>query len=274
MMNWRAIFAIARKDLRVVTKSATVMAPLIAVPLILLVLLPLVFGVLISILDLSDPAMGDFQELLVLVPDGLLADFEPITTDQQRIFLYVMGYLFVPFFLILPLMSATVIAADSFAGEKERKTLEALVYTPTSDAELFTAKVIAPLFASLLVTLIGFILYALVVNLTGAPLMGRIFFPNGLWLLVVFWVTPAASLLGIGVMVIVSSRVTSFQSAYQASGLVVIPVLLLMVGQLGGVLLLSPALVILIGALLWAIALILLWFGMSIFRREELLARL
>jgi ABC-type Na+ efflux pump permease subunit len=39
-------------------------------------------------------------------------------------------------------MVSSVLAADSFAGEKERKTLEALLYTPTTDRELFTAKLL------------------------------------------------------------------------------------------------------------------------------------
>lgn len=273
-MNWRAIRAIARKDLRVVTKSGTVMGPLIGVPVLMLVIIPLIFALLINTVDLNDPSMGDFAELLEVIPPDLLADFEPIASEQMRLFLYVMVYFFAPLFLILPLMSATVIAADSFAGEKERKTMEALVYTPTTDSELFLAKVLAPFVASFLVTLLAFILYCVVVNLTGLPLMGRIFFPNLMWVLVALWVTPAAALVGIGVMVIVSSRVNSFQGAYQASGFIVIPVVVLMVGQVGGVLFFSPTLVLVIGLILWVIAAVLLWIGSQIFRREEMLARL
>ena len=39
-------------------------------------------------------------------------------------------YLFAPMYLIVPMMVSAVIAADSFVGERERKTLEALLHTP------------------------------------------------------------------------------------------------------------------------------------------------
>ena len=61
----------------------------------------------------------------------------------KALIVLILVYFFAPFYLILPLMVASVIAADSFAGEKERKTLEALLYTPTTDGELFLAKMLS-----------------------------------------------------------------------------------------------------------------------------------
>ena len=40
------------------------------------------------------------------------------------------GYLLAPLFLIVPLMVSAVLAADAFAGEKERRTLESLLHLP------------------------------------------------------------------------------------------------------------------------------------------------
>ena len=54
-----------------------------------------------------------------------------------------LGFLFAPMFLILPLMVASIIGADSIVGEKERKTLEALLYTPATDRELYLAKLLS-----------------------------------------------------------------------------------------------------------------------------------
>ncbi len=39
-MNWRAVRAIVRKDLRVIARSKAVMLPLVLVPLVMLVLMP------------------------------------------------------------------------------------------------------------------------------------------------------------------------------------------------------------------------------------------
>ena len=64
-------------------------------------------------------------------------------------------------------MTSAVIAADSFAGEKERKTLEALLYTPTTDLELFTGKVLAPWLAAVAVSTIGYVVFVAVAACSG-----------------------------------------------------------------------------------------------------------
>src|SRR5690606_20505744 len=161
-----------------------------------------------------------------------------------------------------------------FAGEKERKTLEALLYTPTSDGELYFAKVLSPWLAALGVTILALIGYSIVVNFVASPIVGRIFFPNLMWIALTLWVSPAAAGLGLGVMVLVSSRVNTFQEAYQLGGVVVVPILLLLFGQLGGVIFFSLPFVLFVGLVLWLIDLALLWFGARVFARSELLSRL
>jgi uncharacterized membrane protein len=75
-------------------------------------------------------------------------------------------------------------------------------------------------------------------------------------------------------MVLVSSRVSTFQEAYQLGSMVVIPLVLLLFGQLGGIVYFSPLVVMAIGALLWACTLALVWVGARTFKRGELIARL
>jgi ABC-type Na+ efflux pump permease subunit len=171
-------------------------------------------------------------------------------------------------------MAASVIAADSFVGEKERKTLEALLYTPTSDAELYVGKVMAPWIAALIVSLFGFVGYSIVVNVIGAPIVGQIFFPNLMWMILALWVAPAAAGLGLASMVLVSSRMNTFQEAYQVGGLIVLPIVLLILGQIFGIIFFSEGFVLLIGLVLWIIDGALLWIGARQFARGELLARL
>ena len=50
--------------------------------------------------------------------------------EREQLVVLVNGYLLAPLFLIVPLMVSAVLAADAFAGEKERKTLEALLHLP------------------------------------------------------------------------------------------------------------------------------------------------
>jgi ABC-type Na+ efflux pump permease subunit len=137
-MNTRAILAIVRKDLKVAMQNKGVVLPIVIVPLILFVILPWVMVYASSMADLAGSSISNVDELLARMPDGLLSELSRYTQEQQMI-VFTLVYMLAPMFLILPLMVSSVLAADSFAGEKERKTLEALLYSPTSDRDLFTA---------------------------------------------------------------------------------------------------------------------------------------
>jgi ABC-type Na+ efflux pump permease subunit len=172
------------------------------------------------------------------------------------------------------MMVSSVIAADSFAGEKERKTLEALVYSPTTDQELLLAKLLAAWLPGVAVAWGAFVLYGLVANLAAWPLVGRLFFPNGMWLLLAFWVAPATAALGLSITVMVSARVNTFQEAYQMGSLVVLPMIMLLIGQISGVFYLHVGFVALLGLALWLLDVLLFWLATHYFRRSRLIERL
>jgi ABC-2 type transport system permease protein len=53
--------------------------------------------------------------------------------------------------------------------------------------------------------------------------MHRIFLPNVMWLVMIFWVVPALPGSGLGIMVLVSARAQGFQDANQmGSGVVLV----------------------------------------------------
>lgn len=270
-MNTALVRALAEKDLLVVRRSKMILLPMLLVPLLLLVVVPGALIVGAQVLP-AQGASGDLEEMLAHLPPELRAHFHGYTQAQMAV-AYLAGYMWAPLFLIVPLLVSTGVAADSFAGERERKTLEALLHTPLSDLELFAGKVAAAWVTAMAVALGGFVLYALTVNLAGWPVMGRVFFPNATWLLLVGWVSPAVALLGLGVVVILSARVRTAHEAFQAGGLVVIPVVVLLLGQISGVLFFGPALALGLGAALWGIALLVLRMGFRRFRRTELISR-
>ena len=183
-----------------------------------------------------------------------------------------LGYLFAPFFLIIPLMFSTVIAAESFAGERERKTIEALLYTPASDTELFLGKVAAAGLPAVLITWLCFLAYIVVVNVASYSLMGRVWFPLVTWYPMIFWIAPAISLMGIAATVLISSRNPTFMGAYQSSASLVLLVIGLMVGQMTGVLYLSVGIGLAIGAVIWLIDVVLMVIAVRTFNRAKLLA--
>jgi len=270
-MNARAIRAIIRKDLKVISQNKGVMIPSIILPVVMFVISPWVVTLFPLLEKLTGiDVLNDVKWLIDLMGTGLqqgFAGYDP----YQRFTIYILVYMMAPFFLIVPLMVSTVIAADSFAGEKERKTMEALLYTPTTDRELFVAKLLSSWLAALAVALVGFALYAIMVNAAAWPQMQRIFFPNALWLVLIFWVVPAIPGLGLGVIVLVSVRAQGFQDAFQMGSVVVLPVMLLGVGLLSGAMSFSIAVMFLVGLVIWLLDGLLIWLGSRSFRRGRLL---
>jgi len=271
-LNWRAIRAVAERDLIIVRRSKNVLLPIILVPLLLLVIIPGAIGFLGSSIDMGSD-IEDLEQFLTMMPEPMKMQFEQYTENQTMV-VFILVYTFAPMFLILPMMTAGSIAAGSFAGEKERKTMEALLYTPTTDLELVTGKMLSAWIPAILVTLVGFVLYSVVVNISAWQTMGRIFFPNAMWVVLILWLAPAAAGLGLGTMVLVSSKVNTYQDAYQLGSMVVLPVILLVLGQVGGVIYLSVAFVLAAGLLLWIVDAAILWFAVKTFRRSEIIARL
>jgi ABC-2 type transport system permease protein len=269
-MNARALGAIIRKDLKVVSRNKGVMLPIIIAPLILFVILPWAVTLMPFLEELFGITPNDTQELINHVPAEIQQGFAGY--DQYQVLVvYFLVYIMAPFFLIIPLMVSSVIAADSFAGEKERKTMEALLYTPTTDRELFVAKLLSGWLAALAVALVGFALYVIMANAAAWSHMHRVFFPNTMWLVMVFWAVPAIPGLGLGVMVLVSARAEGFQDAYQLGSAMVLPAVLLAVGQVSGAMSFSVTVTFLVGLAVWLLDGLLIWLGSRSFRRGRLM---
>lgn len=272
-MNWRIVRAIALKDLKEVLGNRMAWTPALIVPVIFSVVLPLAIGLLpgsVNIPGGTDP--DTITQFRAMMPPDLVQSLGNISNDRL-LAIFTLGYLFAPMFLIMPLMFASIVGSESFVGEKERKTIEALLYTPANDRELFLAKVLAAVIPSVLLSLITFAVYTVVVNLVTNSTVGMAWFPLPHWWPLMLWVAPAAAVLGIAATVIISSRVSTFMEAYQMSGALVLPVLILVIGQVGGVIFLTVELLLLIGALVWVIDAVLISIGMKQFSRSALMAR-
>lgn len=273
-MNWKTIFTIAKKDIKEAGQNKAVWLPILIVPLVFVVIMPVAMIVGFSSAGaaaqnpMNDP---DFAMFVERMPAFLTELINGLDATQSAIVL-ILGYLFAPFFLIMPLMFSTVIASESFAGERERKTIEALLYTPASDAELFTGKVLAALLPAVLITLVSFVGYTIVLNAAAYPLMGRLWFPLPSWYTLVLWISPAISLLGIAFTVLISVKTQTFMGAYQTSGSLVLVVLALLAGQATGIIYLSVLVGLLIGLVVFIIDAILMYFAVRTFRRDKLLA--
>jgi ABC-type Na+ efflux pump permease subunit len=271
-MNRRILTAIAVKDLREVRKNRVAILGVVVLTIIFSVVLPLILTGTTEAFADNTTGQGAGAESLILTPEmqAIVDDLEP---DQVPVVLF-LGYLLAPLFLIIPLMLASIIAAESFVGEKERKTLEPLLYTPATDLELFMGKVIASFLPAVLFAWINFAIYTVTVNVAGWGVMHRIWFPTDVWWVLMLWLAPVIALMGISATVLISTKVNTFMEAYQASGALVLVVVVLMMGQVFGLLFLSPPVLFLIGAGILILDIILIRIGVGLFNRSALIARI
>jgi ABC-2 type transport system permease protein len=263
-----------RKDYREVSRNWQVILPIVVVPFIFSVLLPVIITVIPGLVAMPESSLGGVEEMIKNLPDHVKDQLVGMT--NQQILVYVMSlYFFAPFFLIIPLMASSVIASDSFAGEKERKTIEALLATPLSDSELFLGKILVSFIPSMMVTVISFLIYSTVIDLVSFHLFnGRFLLPNLVWIMLIFGLAPAVALASIGLTVMISARVKGFREAQQISAILLIPILALIFGQVTGAIFFGPIVIaVLLGAFA-SIDLIVFYVGVKLFRREEILSKL
>lgn len=275
-MNVRTIRIIMTKDLKEVAQNKGAWIPAVVVPLIFMVLLPvglILMPRLIAASGQSFTSQISTAQIKEFVMPFLGEQLKGLNDDQFWVVLTT-GYMLAPFLLMMPLMLSTIIGAESFVGEKERKTLEALIYSPATDAELFVGKVLACVVPAIGLGWASFLLYGIAVNAASWPVMGAIWFPTLTWAPLMLWLTPAIATLGMAVTVLISIRTKTFMEAYQMSGSLVVLILGLVAGQISGVLYLSIGVSMLLGLGIFVVDAILIRFGVRTFARSSLLSRI
>ena len=118
-----SMMALIKKDFRGVTTNKHLFTGLLVVPLVLTIILPSVFVFLIYF-NPNDP---DIQKLLELLPQSAQYGSLELTVAGM-----ILNFILPVFFLIIPIMTASIMAASSFVGEKEKHTLETLGYCTNS----------------------------------------------------------------------------------------------------------------------------------------------
>ena len=174
-MNWRSVRAITLKDLKEVRQNQAAWVPAVILPVVFALALPALFIAIPQFIPAEDTAkeLADMQALIANLPASIAEIFSG-RSPQQGFVIYMTGYLFAPLFLILPLMFSAIIGAESFAGERERKTMEALLYTPASDGTLFMGKILASVLPAILISWLTYAVYIAFVNLASWPLFGEV----------------------------------------------------------------------------------------------------
>ena len=225
-----AMFAIIKKDFRGITGNRRLFTTLMITPLILTTVLPSIFLCTIHFVP-DDP---DIQNFLKLLPKQAHSE-----TIEQTLAQMLLNYMLPLFFLIIPIMASSIMAASSFVGEKEKHTLETLLYCPLSVKDIFRAKVLASFALSMLVSLISFLAMMLVLETESFFLLGKFLLPGVSWLVVLLLFSPAVSLIAVTLIVRGSAKAQSMEESQQGAVFLILPLILLVMGQFMGVLLIS-----------------------------------
>jgi hypothetical protein len=269
----RKVALVFSKDWLEIQRNWQVLLPLLVIPLVFSVVLPLM--VIGSTASVPIYASSDgLRTLLKTLPAHLNNEISEMSGRQAIVYL-VSVYLFAPIFLIIPIMASSVIASDSFAGEKERRTIEALLATPLSDSEMLLGKMLVSFLPAVLVTVGAFLIYsALLDHFTAEIFTGGPLFPNDTWLMLIFMLAPALAFADITLTVLVSARAKGVKEAQQISALLLVPLVGIVLGQVFGVILFEPSSIAVMAGVLMAIDVGLFAASIKAFERDHMLARL
>lgn len=183
--------------------------------------------------------------------------------------------LLVPFVMLLvgfiPASFSLISALESFVGERERNSLEALLSMPISDSALYLGKLISALLPPLMSSFLAMSVFAVSLRLRFPDLFFGGLTPEHI--AVVFLLISAKAIVMVAGAVIISSHTTSIRAANLLASFVLLPTAsvvqleaLLMIGSRWDVLWL-------VCALLMVMAVALVRTGMGAFNREEILSR-
>lgn len=175
-------------------------------------------------------------------------------------------------FMILPVAIPVTIAAYSIVGEKTTRSLEPLLATPITTAELLAGKALAAIIPAVAATWLSFglfvgIMYFLVSRAAFAYLL------DPLWAIAIFVVGPLLTLLSVSIAMVISSRVTDPRVAEQISMLIILPIIVGVIGQSAGVILIDRQFVLVVALAVLVIDAVLVYVGVQAFQRETILTR-
>ena len=254
--------AVAWKDTVDLLRHKALLGSMLILPLVLVVVpVGIVFA---YARDPSDPslyAMASYYQKTITAHDAARFLIEKTLTDWFGLF------------LMMPVFVPILISSHSVAGEKERRTLEPLLSSPITSAELVAGKSLAALLPALAITWVAFGLFCAGVDAVSWHWLNVALLPNGLWLFGVALIAPLFAYFGNGVAVLVSARVGESRLAQQLSALVILPLVGLFAGQMAGWLRAGPRYYALEGLAVLGLDLLLVWASVRLFDRERLLTR-
>lgn len=204
-------------------------------------------------------------------PDAFFGDLCQDLSEMDCTNVYMLN-IYTLMFMMLPVVIPAAIASYSIVGEKTARSLEPLLATPITTFELLAGKAIAAAAPAVLVTWGAFGVYLVGARLMVSDLIFS-FAIAPMWLIAIFIVSPLLTLMAVSTAIMVSSRVSDPRVAEQLSAVVILPLIMLIIGQSAGFILIDQRVIIIMGIGVALIDAVLFYFSVRVFQREVILTR-
>jgi ABC-type Na+ efflux pump permease subunit len=268
-MRWSKVWTVARIDLHRLFISKDYWIPMVILGGIFFVFIPWVLlGVVTRPQSIN--IVQQIGEVLTSLP-GAAADVVQGETAQGRAAYSMAVFLLAPVAIVVPLTISSAVGAQAIVGERERGIGEFLAHSPLSIKEIYAGKLIASALPGYVATLVGFTVYALIVNFRAGPVVGGWFFPTAGWWLLIFWVVPPFLLVALAIIVRLSARVQSTAAAQQAASLISLPIIMASYVASSGFVLNPTLAATIVGSVAWVLAIWGIASGARAINRERLL---
>jgi ABC-2 type transport system permease protein len=264
-MTSRRVAALLRKEWLDLSRNPGALVP-VAIVAVLTVALSL--GIVFGIPWLTGERFSEDRDMVRLSA----AVGAPSTFSDEGRVQYFLLHQSLLLLLLIPITGAMALAAHSVVGEKIAGTLEPLLATPLSTAELLVAKVLGAMLPSAAIAVTCLAAYFAGVAWLAEPGVAAAMFDTRTAIIVLL-VGPAATLLSLQAVILVSSRANDPRAAQQVGALVILPLTGLFVAQFISSSWLSTAWLAVIGTLGLVLWLVLVRASVWLFSRETILTR-
>ena len=180
---------------------------------------------------------------------------------------------FMLFFVMMPLIIPTTIAAYSIVGEKTTRSLEPLLATTTSTIELLAGKCFAAAIPAIGATFISFLIFNIGISILGISSKVHAYVLSPIWLVGILLLGPVLSIISAMFAIFVSSRVNDPRVAEQISSVMIVPFMGVFMLSSFGIIALNLKSMVLAVIVCAFLAGGLLYLGTLIFDRENILTK-
>ncbi len=262
------ILTILRKEWAEVFKNRMVIFTVIFLPLLMTAIpLGIIYGTRENSSSLSGGTTGS------TIQPGTVQAMCPTGLGGQDCFQVFLVSEFMMLFMLVPVAIPVTIAAYSIVGEKTTRSLEPLLATPITTAELLIGKCLAAVIPAILATYGAFGVFALGSWIIVANKTLLFALLDARWLVAIFIVGPLLAVMAVTFSLMISSRVNDPRVAEQVSMVIIVPVLVGFFGQVAGLFILNTQIIFTVALVLLVLDMILIFLTTRVFQREQILTR-